>query len=187
MQQVQLHPELQQYRFKLEALQVEKRLKFQSLLPSVYLKYNQLNKSHDLSKSFNTPWLENNYRYGLSVSVPLRLSEGRGEYRKAKLKIEQTELQQLNKQVSLQTKLRQYYNEWKQLREQINLQQRAIQSYAALQRGEEIKFTNGESSLFLVNSRELKTLEAQQKLIELQSKEQKAVASTLWAAGTLSQ
>ncbi|HEX8313617.1 MAG TPA: TolC family protein [Flavisolibacter sp.] len=185
LQSVQLHPDLQQYRFKLEALQVEKRLKFQSLLPSVYLKYNQLNKSHSLQKSFNTPWLKNNYRYGIAVSIPLRLSEGRGEYRKAKLKIEQTELQQLNKQVSLQTKLRQYYNEWKQLREQIALQRQAVQSYITLQRGEEIKFANGESSLFLMNARELKTLEAQQKLIELQGKEQKAVASTLWAAGVL--
>jgi outer membrane protein TolC len=185
LQNVQLHPDLQQYRFKLEALQVEKRLKFQSLLPSVYLKYNQLNKSHSLQKSFSTPWLENNFRYGVAVSIPLRLSEGRGEYRKAKLKIEQTELEQLNKQVLLQTKLQQYYNEWRGLRQQIALQQQAIQSYSALQRGEEVKFTNGESSLFLVNSRELKTLEAQQKLIELQGKEQKAVASALWAAGTM--
>jgi outer membrane protein TolC len=186
-QQVQLHPELLQYRFKLEALQVERRLKFQSLLPSVYLKYNQLNKSHQLQKTFSTPWLENNYRYGVAVSVPLRLSEGRGEYRKAKLKIEQTELQQLNKQISLQTKVRQYYNEWRILREQIALQRQAVQSYATLQRGEEFKFTNGESSLFLVNARELKTLEAQQKLIDLQSKEQKAAASALWATGILQQ
>ena len=65
------------------------------------------------------------------------------------------------------------------------MQQQAVQSYATLQRGEEIKFSNGESSLFLVNARELKTLEARQKLIELQGKEQKAVANTLWAAGTL--
>ncbi|HYO21980.1 MAG TPA: TolC family protein, partial [Flavisolibacter sp.] len=171
LQQVQLHPDLQQYRFKLNALEVEKRLKFQSLLPSVYLKYNQLNKSHALQKSFSTPWLDNNFRYAVAVSIPLRLSEGRGDYRKAKLKIEQAELEQLNKRINLQTKLRQYYNEWKALRDQIVLQQQAIQSYAALQRGEEIKFANGESSLFLVNSRELKTLEAQQKLIELQGKE----------------
>lgn len=183
VQGLSLHPELQQYRFKLDALQVEKRLKAQSLLPSVYLKYNQLNKSHDLTKSFSTPWLQNNYRYGVNVAVPLRLSEGRGEYRKAKLKIEQTLLQQAAKQVSLQAKLQASYNEWKALREQIALQQAALQSYVALQRGEEIKFGNGESSLFLVNAREQKTLEARQKLIELQSKEQKAAAGTLWAAG----
>jgi outer membrane protein TolC len=185
LQQVPLHPELQQYRFKLASLQVEKRLKFQSLLPSVYLKYNQLNQSHDLVKNFSAPWLENNYRYGVSVAVPLRFSEGRGEYRKAQLKIRQTEWAQLNKQVSLQAKLRQYHNEWKQLKQQVALQQKAIQSYAALQRGEEIKFTNGESSLFLVNAREMKTLEAQQKLIELQSKEQKAIAGSFWSAGAL--
>jgi outer membrane protein TolC len=185
LQSVQQHPELQQYRFKLGALHIEKRLKFQSLLPSVYLKYNQLNNSHDLVKSFSTPWLQNNYRYGVAIAMPLRLSEGRGEFRKAKLKIEQTELEGLNKQLTLTTKLQQYYNEWTNLQGQMALQQRAIASYAALQRGEEVRFLNGESSLFLVNARELKTLEAQQKLIELQSKEGKAAASTLWAAGTL--
>ncbi len=185
LQQVQLHPELAQYRFKLDALQVEKRLKFQSLLPSVYLKYNQLSKSHDLTKSFNSAWFQNNYRYGIAVSLPLRLSEGRGEYRKAKLKIEQTELQQLAKRIQLQTKLRQYYNEWRQVERQILLQQQAIASYAQLQRGEEIRFQNGESSLFLINSREQKTIEARQKLVELQSKEQKARAGVLWAAGAL--
>ncbi|HVG14896.1 MAG TPA: TolC family protein [Chitinophagaceae bacterium] len=185
IQEMQLHPELQQYRFKLDALEVQRRLKFQSLLPAVYLKYNQLNKSHDLRKSFSTPWLQNNFRYGMSVSLPLRFSEGRGEYRKAKLKIEQTELERLNKQVLLQTKLQQYYNEWNALGAQIALQKRALQSYITLQKGEEIKFTNGESSLFLVNARELKTLEAQQKIIELQSKERKAVAGSLWTAGTL--
>jgi outer membrane protein TolC len=183
--QSQIHPELQQYNYKLKALEVERKLKFQSLLPSVYLKYNQLNNSHRLQKSFSSPWLENNYRYGVAVSVPLRFSEGRGEYRKAKLKLEQTKLEQLNKQATLQTKLRQYYNEWKLLQEQISLQQRAIYSFASLQRGEEIRFSNGESSLFLVNARQLKTLEAQQKLLELQSKEQKAAASVLWATGIL--
>ncbi|HEX2533464.1 MAG TPA: TolC family protein [Chitinophagaceae bacterium] len=185
LEQSGAHPELEQYRFKLEALQVERRLKFQSLLPSVYLKYNQLNKSHQLQKALSTPWLENNYRYGLAISMPLRLSEGRGEYRKARLKIEQTRWQQLNKQIGLQAKIRQYHNEWRQLREQIVLQRQALQSYAALQRGEETKFANGESSLFLVNARQLKTLEAEQKLLELQSKEQKAAAGVLWAAGVL--
>ena len=184
-EQIPLHPEMQGYRFKLKALQVEKQLKFQSLLPAVQLKYNQLNGSHDFQKLINTPWLENNYRYGVAISFPLRLSEGRGEYRKAKLKIEQTKLQQLNKHISLQTKLRQYYNEWRQLRQQISLQEQAIQSYASLQRGEEIKFSNGESSLFMVNAREIKTLEAMQKLMELQSKEQQTAAGAIWASGLL--
>lgn len=186
LHQLQAHPELQQYNYKLQALQVEKKLKFQSLLPAVYLKYNQLQKSHSLYKTLSTPWLENNFRYGVAVSVPLRLSEGRGDYRKAKLKLEQTRLQQAAKRITLQTKLRQYYNEWKAVREQITMQKQAIQAYTALQRGEELKFASGESSLFMVNARELKTLEAGEKLLLLQSKEQKAAASTLWSAGALS-
>lgn len=185
MQQVLLHPELQQYSSKLKSLDIEKRLKFQSLLPSVYVKYNQLTTSHDVIKNLSTPWLQNTYRYGLAISVPLRLSEGRGEYKQSKLKIEQTRLETLNKRVLLQTKLQQKYNEWRQVKEQVILQQNAIVSLTALRRGEETKFLNGESSLFLINARELKMIEAQQKLIELQGKEQKAAAATLWAAGLL--
>ena len=157
LQQVSGHPELQQYIYKMKALDIEKRLKFQSLLPSVYLKYNQLTGSHHMEKLFSTPLLENNYRYGVAISLPLRLSEGRGEYRKTKLKIEQTKLDQLNKALVLQNKLRQYYNEWKALRQQIALQEQAVKTYIDLQKGEEIKFANGESSLFLVNAREIKT------------------------------
>lgn len=184
-QQVAAHPELQQYNYKLDALRIERRLKFQSLLPSVYLKYNQLQASHEMDKLFSTPWLENNYRYGVSIALPLRLSEGRGAYQKAKLKIEQTEWERKNKLASLQMKFSQYYNQWKQVKEQLLLQEQALRSFVALQKGEEVKFANGESSLFLVNARELKTLEVQEKLIMLQGKEQKAAAGTLWISGTL--
>jgi outer membrane protein TolC len=181
------HPQLQQYQYKLKALQIDRRLKFQSLLPSVNLKYNQLYHSHNIIKNFSTPWLDNNYRYGIAVSMPLRLSEGRGEYRKANLKIEQARLEQVHKKVAIENKVRQYYFEWQQLQQQVSLQQQAVNMLQNLQRGEEQKFFNGESSLFLINSREAKTLESQQKLLELQSKHQKSMNNTLWAAGLLIQ
>ena len=186
MQQVMSHPDLLQNEAKLKVLEVEKRLKFQSLLPTIDLKYHQLSGSHNMSKLFTTPWLDDNYLYGVAVSIPLRLSEGRGEYREAKFQVEQVKLRQAGKQLTLQNKLQQYYNEWRGIRMQIKLQEQAVQSYSALLRGEETKYTTGESSLFLVNSRELKKLEAQQKLVELQSKEQMAAAGTLWATGILS-
>lgn len=185
LQQSVTHPQLAQYPFKLKALEVERRLKFQSLLPLVNLKYNQLSKSHNPTKGLTQPLFDNNFRYGVQLAVPLRLSEGRGEYRAVKFKIEQLELEQLNKQVALQTKLKQYYNEWLMLRRQIELQQKAILAFEQLLRGEELRFTNGESSLFLVNAREQKTLEAKQKLIELKQKAEKARVAVLWAAGSL--
>jgi len=182
---VSQHPEMQQYVFKIRSLEVDRSLKFQYLLPAVSLKYNQLNKSYNLSKSFSSPWLQNNYRYGVAVAVPLRLSQGRGDYRQARLKLQQARFEQSNKLLGLQTKLRQYHNQWQQVQRQALLQNEALASYAQLQRGEEIKFANGESSLFLVNSRQSKTLEARQKLVELQGKLQKAAMGVLWAAGLL--
>ena len=50
------------------------------------------------------------------------------------------------------------------------MQELAYQNYIRLQRAEEIRFQNGESSLFLINARENKALEALQKLQELRAK-----------------
>lgn len=177
------HPVLTQYDYKLKGLQIDRRLAFQSLLPEVKLKYNQT--GYDLSKTLNAPWFNNNYRFGVSFSIPLRLSEGRGEYRKANLKIESTRLEQANKQVQLYTKVKQFYTEWQQTETQLSLQNKLLANTIALQRGEEIRFTNGESSLFLINTRELKTIEAEQKTIELKSKLQKASVGVRWSAGIL--
>ncbi len=179
------HPLLRQYGFKIDALQVERRLKMQYLLPYATFKYNRLVSGHGLGDAFKAPLFENNFKYGLSLALPLRLSEGRGEYRRARLKIASAEWERTHKRMQLETKLQQYRNEWQGLQQQVQLQGTAVQQYAALQRAEEVRFSNGESSLFLINSREIKTLEARQKLIELQAKQQQAVAGIRWAAGTL--
>ncbi|SKB43054.1 hypothetical protein [Dyadobacter psychrophilus] len=43
-------------------------------------------------------------------------------------------------------------------------------NYQQLVKAEKMRFSNGESSLFLINSRENKALEARQKLIDLKAK-----------------
>ncbi len=179
------HPDLLQYNFKLDVLDVEKKLKLQNLLPSVNFRYNQLGKGYDIIKNTAAPLFENNYQYGISFGIPLRLSEGRGEYKKAKLKIQETTLQRSQKTVSIENKVRTYYNELLTLRSQVALQQQQYNNYLVLQRGEETKFFNGESSLFLVNNRENKALEALQKLAELETKYFKTLNSLYWAGGLL--
>lgn len=182
LQLINEHPELKLYQYKLSALQVEKQLAFQSLLPKLDLKYNQLRKTNDPLSPWTGDWLRNNYRYGVSFALPLRLSKGRSEYRKAKLKIEQAKIEQLNKKVQLETKVRQYFTEWEQSAIAVNLQQQLVNSYTQLERGEEIRFVNGESSLFLVNAREQKTLEAREKLISAVAKRKIAFADLRWSA-----
>ncbi len=181
LQAADTHPELLQYGFKMDALKIDRKLKFQYLLPEVNLKYNQI--GYDLSKTINNPWFQNNYRSGISLSIPLRLSEGRGEYRKATLKLNKTLLEQTNKQVQVTNKIRQYYTEWQQTSAQASLQSSLVTNVIALQNGEETRFTNGESALFMINTRELRTIEAQQKLIEIQSKNRNALTDLRWSSG----
>lgn len=181
------HPELILYNFKLDALTVDRKLKFQQLLPVANFKYSHLNKGYDILKSPVGPLFENNFQYGLTLGIPLRLSEGRGEYRKAKLKITETKLQQDLKALQIENKVISYFNEMSALRKQIDIQEKAYKNYLLLQRGEEIRFQTGESSLFLINARENKTLEALQKLQELRTKYLVAANEIQWAAGLLSQ
>ena len=181
------HPDVLQYDYKLKALDVEKKLKYQELLPVINFRYNQLGRGYDIVKNTTAPLFENNYQYGISLGIPLRLSEGRGEYRKAKLKIQETELHRSQKRFLVETKVRTYYNELMALQSQVKLQQQQYNNYLTLQRGEETRFFNGESSLFLVNSRENKALEALQKLLELETKYFKTLNSLYWAVGILTQ
>jgi outer membrane protein TolC len=179
------HPELVVYNFKLKALNVEKKLKFQELLPKIDLKYNQLGKGYDLASTATKTLLDNNYKYGISFSMPLRLSSGRGEYKMAKLKITETQLQQNQKQTDVTNKVRKYYNQLVTYQSQVALLQRTYAGMLQLQKGEQTRFFNGESSLFLVNSRENKTQETMLKLIETAVKFNKTAVGLQWAAGKL--
>lgn len=186
LQAVQDHPELKLYQYKHSVLQVERQLAFQSLLPSVHLHYNQLGKERSLKETISSPWLHNNYRLGVTMAVPLRLSEGRGQYQKAGLKLQGLHLEQLHKTAALETKVKQSFTQWQGLRRQLQVQQAAVNNYSLLLRGEELKFFNGESTLFLINSREARTLEAREKLIHLNAKERLAWYGLQWATGQLS-
>ena len=89
--------------------------------------------------------------------------------------------------MQVETKVKSYFNELLTLISQVALQEKAYKNYQVLQRGEETKFQAGESSLFLINARENKTLEALQKLQELKIKYFKTENSLQWAAGLLIQ
>ncbi len=182
----QNHPDLQKYNYKLDVLAIDKKLKFQDLLPKIDFKYNQLGKGYDLGKTLGTgPLFENNFQYGIKFEMPLRLSLGRGSYRQAKLKIEETQLDQGQKRQQIAIKVRSYFNEYLNLKAQVALQSKNYDNYTSLVKAEETRFLNGESSLFLINSRENKALEALEKLIELKTKYYKTIYALQWAAGLL--
>jgi hypothetical protein len=177
------HPELQIYSLKISALQVDKKLKFQGLLPKIDLQYNQI--SSNQTPLFTAPLFENNFKYGFKVEIPLRFSQGRAEYQKAKLKLQDESLYQDQKRRSIELKIKSYHNEMIALRKQIFTQEATNKNLLALVKAEESRFFNGESSLFLINSRENKALEALEKLIELKTKFAKTVYALQGSAGLL--
>ncbi|WP_416437733.1 TolC family protein [Phnomibacter sp. MR] len=179
------HPKLQTFQFKLDALEIERQLKFQSLLPAVNLKYNILSKGYQVWDSFDAATLQNNYKFGLEVGIPLFLRQGRGDYRSAKLKIQATEVDRSATQLGIANKVKQYYNEMLNLLQQLRLQEQALQAYQKIFDVELMKFELGESTLFLLNSRENKVLESRQKVAELKAKYFKSLYAVEWAAGIL--
>lgn len=179
------HPKLKMFNFKLQNLEVERKLKFQSLLPTFNVSANLLNKGYNVLKGGDAAFYQNNNKFGLNIGLPLRLSEGRGAYRTAKLKITETNYALSIQQQEIENKVRYYYNELIGLQKQMGIYQQAFNNFQVLFRGEDTKFKAGESSLFLLNTRENKVLEALQKLTELKTKFYKTQIALQWAAGQL--
>ena len=179
------NPILLSYNYKLKALALDKKLKAQNLLPYFSIKTNLLYKEYNLLKNIDPVYIQNNYKWGLSVKLPLFLREERGSYQKSKLKLKETELALQLKKQEISNKINAYSYESKQLATQLLNTKRLYENYALLLRNEELKFSQGESSLFLINSREMKLAELMLKQTELTIKYQKALYATEWAAGML--
>ncbi len=184
-QSAKQNPIIKTYELKLNSLEVERKLKFQSLLPSLNISANLLNKNYYALKGFDAALLQNNYKWGIEFKLPLFLREGRGDYRKTQLMIKETDLELERKRWQIENKIRSYYNENILLQQQLQTAQSIYNNYYLLLRNEELKFNQGESSLFLVNSRETKVLELHQKQIELRIKYLKSGYAIQWAAGLL--
>lgn len=179
------HPKLNSISFKLEILEMERRLKSQYLIPKVSLNANMLNSGYRFPSEISTPFLENNYKLGVDLNLPLFLREARGQVRSAKIKIRETALEQDWNALQIENKIRSYYNNIIQIRKQIEFSEQVLANNRKLFLGERLKFEAGESTLFLLNARENKVLESTQKLFELRAKWQKSFSGLLWAAGTL--
>jgi len=183
-----IHPELQLLRFKLQELEVERRFKADKLKPQIYANYNLLNEPVLSGSDIGTlspAIFSNNYKWGLTVNFPLFLRKERGNLELTRLKIQDTQYKQELKAVELTNKVRSYLQEVEALADQVDNARSAVRSYAGLLEAEIFKFEAGQSSLFLINSRETKLIEARIKLQELQMKLRKAVASLSWSAGVL--
>lgn len=178
------HPELVKNRLKLDQLDLERRLARENLKPVVNLKYNYLLQATQTNIPINDlPGFSNNYKLGVQVEVPLFMRKERAKLNLARIKIDQTQLEidMMNREIMAQ--VRQLHNEFENLSVQLQLQEDMVSNYRIMVNGEVQKFFNGESSLFLVNVREGKLIDAEVKLFDMRQKYAKTLAELLWAAG----
>jgi outer membrane protein TolC len=176
------NPIIAQYMAKQKVLETEKRLKREMIKPVLDLSYNFLNTSGEvIFPVLNT----NNYKWGATFSVPLFLRKPRNDYKMATLEARNNELETANKQNQINFK-RKYILESVQVTagQIINAERSAAYSKLLVE-AERLKFSNGESSLFLLNSRENKWLETELKLAEYKLKFIKSFIELTYVNGDL--
>ncbi len=176
--QVQNHASLEYYVQKQNILESERRLKWQSFLPKIDFTYNFFNKEN--YKSDFLPLFDNNFQYGLKLEIPIFQRQARADYEIAKLKISQNQQDSQLKFREINAKIETYKNEVSNYFTQIDISTKNLNNYQRLLNAEEMRFSNGESSLFLINSRENKLLEAQEKNLELKAKFLKSYNKLKW-------
>ncbi|MBE7175802.1 MAG: TolC family protein [Mucilaginibacter polytrichastri] len=182
----EVHPELIKLRSKSDQLNIERRYRGELLKPKINVSGTLLTSRRDLGgyvpPDYDFNW--GNYKVGLDFSFPLFLRAERGKLREVKIKQQEVsfDLQQSGREIrnSIETS----FNSLKAYQSQLLIQMQSIQNQQALLQGETQKFDLGESTLFLINSRETKLIDMRIKREELISGYQKTLAELYYKAGT---
>lgn len=160
------HPKLLSLGYEIENLQVERRLKMNNLLPKIDVQYNFLTQTPENLNSYSNA----SYKAGVNVSFPLFLRKERGGLKFTKLKIQDKEYKLGLTRLSLENKISAINQELNAFTDQNELMTILVSDYEKMLKAEERRFELGESSVFLINSRESKLIEIQLKSIELENK-----------------
>lgn len=160
------HPKLRSLDFKVASLKVNRNLKANKLLPTIDVGYNLLTATPESFNSLN----QGDYKGGVNINLPLFLRKERGDLKLAKFKLQDAQFEFDNARVEIQNKVVAIYGELDSFLRQNVLIADIVRDYTALLRAEERKFSFGESSLFLINSRESKLIDTQLKQTEVLNK-----------------
>ena len=175
------HPDLSWYQAKMKQLQVEQRLKNEKLKPLLNVNYNVLGTGWQFFSQSEI--LTKDIKWGVNFAMPITNRKARGEVQMAKIKISQTDLSIRQKQLEIENKIKRYLNDLDNLAQQLQLYQNITNNYQTLLEAENEKLKAGESSVFLINTREQRWLDARIKYLKLWSEYRKTEAALRWAAG----
>ncbi len=177
------HPSLLKYGAKKDRLDIQSKWQKEQLKPTLNLKYNPItepvggNPFSDLSI--------NNYTWGFEFSMPIFLRKERGGLKLLDVQSKEIDYQLDYARQTIKQQTLIALNVYLTTKQQFLLYRQNRADYGRLLEGERTMFDGGESSLFMVNSRETAYISAQIQLIKTLAMHEKAYLQILYATGSL--
>ncbi|WP_366186750.1 TolC family protein [Flavobacterium ovatum] len=158
------HPKINALETKIDMLEVERKLKANSLLPKIDLSYSYLSEPQYIDN-----YKFDNYKIGVNFLYPIFLRKERGGIKLAEYKIQETTNNLNLERLQLSNKIKAQKEVISSLNKQHLMAKDLVGNYKTMLQSEERLFTFGESSLFLINSRESSLITAQLTAIALRN------------------
>lgn len=159
------HPKIQALDAKIALLKVDRKLKANALLPKLDLSYNYLSEP-----SYIDNYRFEDYKIGVNFSFPIFLRKERGSLKLADLKIQDSEFGLQFERKSLENKIKSQQQEIVSLQKQQDYNDKLVKDFSTLLNAEDRLFEMGESSLFVINSRENSLVSSQINEIVLENR-----------------
>jgi len=159
------HPKVAAIENKIKILNVEKKYKANMLLPKVDVGYSYLSEP-----SYIDNYRFEDYKIGLNFNFPLFLRKERGSLKLANYKIQEAEFSLNLEKKQLQNKIAAQKIELESLSKQKELIQNLVKDNELMLKSEEKLFSFGESSLFLLNTRENNLVSVQLEALTLENR-----------------
>lgn len=159
------HPKINALQNKIEILNIDRKLKANMLLPKIDLGYSYLSEP-----SYINNYQFKDYKVGMNFYFPLFLRKERGNLKLAKFKVQETEFLLKFEQLQLQNKINAQKIELKSYLKQIEIAKSLSDDNNKMLKSEEKLFLFGESSLFIINTRENNLVTAKLSQIALENR-----------------
>lgn len=159
------HPKISALQNKIDILNVEKDLKQNMLLPKINVGYSYLSEP-----SYIDNYRFQDYKVGVEFYFPLFLRKERGSLKLAKYKLQENQFALALEKVQLTNKIIAQKTEITSLLKQKKLAKDLVENNITMLLSEERLFSFGESSLFLINTRENNLVSAKLAAIALENR-----------------
>jgi outer membrane protein len=179
------HPEIQKLNVKINQLSVEEKFRKEMLKPIFNANFNFVADGFTAKSIYNfeNSFSPNNHKLGFEFVMPLFLRKERGKLQQVRIKQQSTGFELNLARREIMNEVYAAYNEVRNYEKQLKIQEDATRNQEILVKAEQRKFDLGESTLFLINTRESKWIEMKTKVESLKSKYEKALANLAYMAG----